>query len=119
MAKGVKIKQLREKNKMSQNDLAIKIGVAQTTIANIESERTNKIDFYLIVKLCTEFNAHVNYFIPLQNLKARNTDTNNENLSQNHKINYTEKLLDQFEKRITEKDELITFLKAQLSKKNF
>ena len=96
----------RYKNAKKRNKETIKINA-------------KKIDFYLIVKLCTEFNVHINYFIPLQNLKARNTDTNNENLSQTHKINYTEKLLEQFEKRITEKDELITLLKAQLSKKNF
>lgn len=96
----------RYKNAKKRNKETIKINA-------------KKIDFYLIVKLCTEFNVHINYFIPLQNLKATNTDTNNENLSQNHKINYTEKLLEQFEKIITEKDELITFLKAQLSKKNF
>ncbi|CAM4046954.1 helix-turn-helix transcriptional regulator [Flavobacterium branchiophilum] len=38
---GIKIRKLRENKKMSQNELAVKICIEQTTLGSIESGNTN------------------------------------------------------------------------------
>jgi transcriptional regulator with XRE-family HTH domain len=45
MAIGTKIRRLREEKKVSQRELASKIGIEQTTLGNIENGNTKKIDF--------------------------------------------------------------------------
>ena len=52
MEVGIKIKRLREQHKLSQPELAHKLGIAQTTLSNIESGQTQKIDFALMDKVC-------------------------------------------------------------------
>lgn len=44
---GTKIKQLREKNRLSQYELASKLGIGKTTLGFIESGETKKIDFFI------------------------------------------------------------------------
>jgi len=48
MSIGVKIKKLREYKKMSQNELALQLGISQTTLHNIETGNSHKIDFLLM-----------------------------------------------------------------------
>ncbi|VXC17800.1 Helix-turn-helix [Flavobacterium sp. 9AF] len=59
---GIKIKRLREQHKLSQPELAHKLGIAQTTLSNIESGQTQKIDFVLMDKICREFDVDFSYF---------------------------------------------------------
>jgi transcriptional regulator with XRE-family HTH domain len=63
MTVGTKIKQLRENKKMSQRELAQKIGIEQTTLGSIESGNTKKVDFQLMHKICNEFEVDFDYFI--------------------------------------------------------
>lgn len=63
MEVGIKIKKLREQKKMSQPELAHKLGIAQTTLSNIESGHTQKIDFALMDKVCKEFEVDFSYFL--------------------------------------------------------
>lgn len=60
---GTKIKTLRDLKKMSQPALAHKLGIAQTTLSNIESGETKKIDFLLMNKVCNEFEVDFEYFL--------------------------------------------------------
>ena len=46
---GFKIRKLRENKKMSQNELALQLGISQTTLHNIETGNSHKIDFLLML----------------------------------------------------------------------
>ena len=60
---GFKIKQLRERKKLSQPELANRLGISQATLCNIENGETKKIDFLLMDKVCREFEVDFSYFI--------------------------------------------------------
>lgn len=62
MTIGIKIKKLRENARLSQQELATKLQISQTTLCNIESDTVKKIDFALINKICDEFKISVEYF---------------------------------------------------------
>lgn len=63
MSIGVKIRRLREANNLTQPELAFRLGIAQTTLCNIESGDTKKIDFLLMDKVCKEFKLDFQYFM--------------------------------------------------------
>ncbi len=117
MTTGTKIKQLRERNKISQLDLAIILGVGQTTIASIESGNTSKIDFHLIDKLCKEFNVDFQYFIEEPKLKQINRDQSVGYIAEIQNITIHDKLIEQYEERIKEMKNTIDDLKKELKKK--
>lgn len=60
---GVKIKRLRESYHLSQPELAFLLGISQTTLCNIESDKCKKIDFLLMVRVCQEFDVTIDYFL--------------------------------------------------------
>ena len=60
---GIKIRKLRENYNWSQFELANRLGIAQTTLCNIESGVAKKIDFLLVNKVRIEFDVDFNYFI--------------------------------------------------------
>ncbi len=62
MGVGIKIRRLREERKMSQDELADLLGIAQTTISNIESDKTTP-DFLLMDKVCRIFDKDFDYFL--------------------------------------------------------
>jgi len=62
MSIGIKIRQLREVKKMSQSELALQLGISQTTLHNIESGNAHKIDFLLMDKVCNIFDKDFSYF---------------------------------------------------------
>jgi len=62
MGTGTKIKKLRESNKMSQQELALQLGISQTTLHNIESGNHQKIDYKLMDKICNIFDKDFSYF---------------------------------------------------------
>lgn len=60
---GKKIKALREKHNLTQQQLAEKLNINQQNLARYElDQRTIKVDFLL--KLCKLFNVELNYFVP-------------------------------------------------------
>jgi transcriptional regulator with XRE-family HTH domain len=59
---GTKIRKLRQLNKISQEELAIKLNIAQTSISNIEAGKTVP-DFFIMDKICKEFNVDFDYFL--------------------------------------------------------
>lgn len=60
---GFKIKQLRELHKLSQEELALFLGVSQSTLSNIENGISNSLNFELVNKLCEKFDVGFDYFL--------------------------------------------------------
>ncbi|WP_396178911.1 helix-turn-helix domain-containing protein [Flavobacterium sp.] len=60
---GTKISILRRQNKMSQPELAFKLDISQTSLSEIESGKTRKIDFFLMDKICALFDVDFDYFL--------------------------------------------------------
>ena len=59
---GVKIANLRKNKKLSQPELAHRLGISQTALCDIESGKTKKIDFVLMDKVCKELEVDSDYF---------------------------------------------------------
>ena len=62
MSIGTKILKLRLQNKWSQEELAYKLGVAQTSVSNFESNKTIP-DFMVMQKVCEIFEVGFEYFV--------------------------------------------------------
>lgn len=62
MSVGTKIRRLRLQNKWSQEELAHKLNVAQTSVSNFESNKTIP-DFLVMQKVCEVFEVDFEYFI--------------------------------------------------------
>lgn len=120
---GFKIKKLRENKKLSQPELAHKLGIAQTTLSNIESGHTQKIDFVLMDKICNEFNVDFEYFTEGKQVnKIKKNDGSVAVIGNNQgTINlFPEDLIEQLKKIIEEsklKDMKIIELEKLLSSK--
>ena len=62
MSVGTKIRRLRLQNKWSQEELAHKLNVAQTSVSNFESNKTIP-DFLVMQKVCEVFEVGFEYFV--------------------------------------------------------
>ena len=62
MSVGTKIRRLRLQNKWSQEELAHKLNVAQTSVSNFESNKTIP-DFLVMQKVCEVFEVGFEYFL--------------------------------------------------------
>ena len=62
MSVGTEIRRLRLQNKWSQEELAHKLNVAQTSVSNFESNKTIP-DFLVMQKVCEVFEVGFEYFI--------------------------------------------------------
>jgi transcriptional regulator with XRE-family HTH domain len=108
---GVKISNLRNNKKLSQLELAHRLGISQTALCDIESGKTKKIDFMLMDKVCKEFEVDFDYFVEKQKVKQVNKDNSVGYLATNQAFNFSEKLIEQYEERIKELKEIIVDLK--------
>ncbi len=88
---GAKINNLLKEHNITQEILANKIGVSQTTIHEIISGKTKKVDFLLMQKVCEVFSVGFEYFLednPIYNVKknvgavGNNATVNNYNASE-------------------------------------
>ena len=110
---GEKIKNLRKSRNLSQEEVAEFIHVSQSTYARIESGASNSWAGY-ILPLCELFNIQ-----PEELLKTDHIVINNNNTSCQYSGGYvvnqlSEKLVEQYEKRLAEKDSLIAYLQKEL-----
>ncbi|WP_445721580.1 helix-turn-helix domain-containing protein [Flavobacterium sp.] len=62
MSVGTKIRKLRLQNRWSQEELAHKLNVAQTSISNFEANKTIP-DFLVMQKVCEVFEVGFEYFV--------------------------------------------------------
>ena len=110
---GEKIKNLRKSRNLSQEEVAEFIHVSQSTYARIESGASNSWAGY-ILPLCELFGIQ-----PEELLKTDHIVINNNNTSCQYSGGYvvnqlSEKLVEQYEKRLAEKDSLISYLQKEL-----
>ncbi len=76
MSVGTKLRKLRLQNKWSQEELAHKLNVAQTSISNFEANKTIP-DFLVMQKVCEVFEVGFEFFIEKD--KEKYVFKNNEN----------------------------------------
>lgn len=105
MSIGTKIRKLRyQNNKMSQEELAYKLGIAQTSISNIEADKTIP-DFILMEKICNLFDVDLNYFLEnnIENYTFSKNEKNNIVVGKIETLNKTfpEGILENIIRRLT------------------
>ena len=110
---GEKIKNLRESRNLSQEEVAEFLHVSQSTYARIESGASNSWAGY-ILPICEFFGIQ-----PEELLKTDHIVINNNNTSCQYSGGYvvnqlSDKLIEQYEKRLAEKDRLIAYLQKEL-----
>jgi transcriptional regulator with XRE-family HTH domain len=117
---GTKIRKLRESRDMSQMGLSKQLDISQTTLCNIESGKSEKIDFLLMDKVCKVFEKDPDYF--LDNSVVNNSIKENKGQVCCGCNNFTfnnycpESLLEELKKLIVAKNEEIELLKNLLGK---
>jgi transcriptional regulator with XRE-family HTH domain len=77
---GLKIRKLRETQPLSQETMAMKLGISQGTLCKIESGYVEKVNFALIEKICDLFNVDLQYFLE-DSVSQTNTDNKNSAIS--------------------------------------
>ncbi|WP_344825274.1 helix-turn-helix transcriptional regulator [Chryseobacterium ginsenosidimutans] len=60
---GFKIKRLRERKNISQEELAYKLDVSQGTLSKMENGMVERIDFSFMQKVCDYFEVDPSYFL--------------------------------------------------------
>lgn len=110
---GRRIKQLRSQRGWSQEEVAYKLHISQATYARIEKGETNSWAAY-IKEIGNIFEISPDELLKPDSLF--NTQENHQSQVYNATtINFlSEKMVEQYEKRIAEKDQLIVELKQQL-----
>ena len=100
MSVGTKIRKLRLLHKMSQEDLAHKLNIAQTSVSNFEANKSIP-DFLVMQKVCEVFEVDFDYFVEKKNVnKVKNAEYSNIGCT-NGTINaFPEGILENMLKRI-------------------
>jgi transcriptional regulator with XRE-family HTH domain len=120
MTIGTKIRNLRyENNKMSQEELAYKVGIAQTSISNIEADKSIP-DFLLMEKICNIFDVCFDYFLE-KNVEYRSFNKNETKNIVDGKIEALESTMSEgiLENVIKRLDKLETIIKDSRIKFTF
>lgn len=120
MSLGTKLRKLRQEKKLSQTQVAVGLDVSQTAYGKWESDQTKPgIDNLLRISNFYE----TDIYDLLDDKEGNNNFSNSyDNSSVSNEISTTnyyvsEKLVEQYEIRIKEKDEQIALLKSILDKK--
>jgi transcriptional regulator with XRE-family HTH domain len=116
---GVKIANLRKNKKLSQPELAHRLGISQTALCDIESGKTKKIDFMLMDKVCKEFEVDSDFF--MDDKQVNNVKKNEGTIAYSVGTinNCPDSIVEQIKSLIKDskqKDEIIAELKARLKK---
>ena len=112
MTFGTKLRRLRDKNRLSQQEVSDLLGVKQNTYSRWESDySTFKVEY--LVKLAEIFKVNPVELLPEDNLPKKesgvNQKTDNSNIAIQNKMDKKEI----FEELIESKNELIRFLKEE------
>lgn len=115
MSIGSKVRKYREAKGFSQEDLAFRLNVAQTTISSIESDKSipNSI---LLNKIAQELEVNINDILEGPKTQINNIEKNEGVISFDYStINMlSEKLIEQYEERIKELKEQVQELREEL-----
>jgi transcriptional regulator with XRE-family HTH domain len=113
---GAKIKNLRKQKGLTQEEVADYLHITQPTYARIETGESSSWASYLepISKL---FDIQPEELVKQESINVKNIKTNNGALYNVGTINQiSDKLIEQFEARIAEKDMLISELRVRLKR---
>jgi len=111
---GSKLKKIRENKRFSQQEIADILNISQRTYSNMESNKT-KIGIAQLSKLSEILDFDLLELLQEQGLVLN--QNNNEFKDNSNGIvinNLSEKLIDQYENRLKEKDEHIQLLKEKI-----
>ncbi|WP_336733405.1 helix-turn-helix domain-containing protein [Chryseobacterium sp. VD8] len=116
MTLGEKLKKARINKNFSQEYLAEVLNVSQKTYSNFENDKS-KPDFHQVENIAKTLDVSVLDFLSGDSITVN--QTNNEiAVAQNYApITASEKLIEQYEQRLKDKDAEIAFLKQLLHKK--
>ena len=113
---GEKIKNLRKSRNLSQEEVAESLHVSQSTYARIESGASNSWAGY-ILPLCEFFGIQPEELLKTDHIVINNHNTSCENAGNAYVFNQlSDKLIEQYEKRLAEKDSFIAYLQKELEK---
>ncbi len=111
---GEKIKNLRKSRNLSQEEVAEFLHVSQSTYARIESGASNSWAGY-ILPICEFFGIQPEELLKTDHIVINNNNTSCENAGNAYVFNQlSDKLIEQYEKRLAEKDSLIAYLQKEL-----
>lgn len=114
MSFGSKLLELRKQRGLSQEDLALDLNTSQSSISNYESGLT-KPDISFLEKTSQYFSVPIQELLSEENLVSYNQQNTGGQNGCYYVVNtFPDKLIEQYEKRIQEKDELIKILKEQI-----
>jgi len=113
MSIAIKLLELRKSKGLSQEDLATDLNISQSTISNYE-KGFSKPDIETLKKYASYFQVPLSDFFAEDNYTFYNHD--NKGGNNGFIINQlSEQLLEQFEKRIVDKDYVITLQKETIA----
>ncbi|HLV23746.1 MAG TPA: helix-turn-helix transcriptional regulator [Moheibacter sp.] len=114
---GAQLKKAREEKKFSQQEIANLIEISQKTLSNIESDKSNPT-IEQLSRLSEIYELDILELLSNQGItfNKHNQEEENNGIIQNYHL--PEKLIEQYEKRIEEKDELIKLLKETIERFN-
>ena len=111
---GEKIKNLRKSRNLSQEEVAESLHVSQSTYARIESGASNSWAGY-ILPLCEFFGIQPEELLKADHIVINNNNTSCENSGNAYVFNQlSDKLIEQYEKRLAEKDIFIAYLQREI-----
>ncbi len=115
MSIAIKLLELRKSKGLSQEELAIDLSISQSTISNYE-KGLSKPDVDTLKKYASYFQVALSEFFTEDNYTFYNHDNKNKGDINNLVINQlSEQLLEQFEKRITDKEDIIGMQKETIA----
>ena len=115
---GKKLVDLRKQKGISQEQLAIDLNISQSSISNYELGVT-KPDVDILKKICDYFNVPIAYMFSDEKLIFHTVENHGGNSGYmiNSTLNiYADKLIELYELRLKEKEELISFLKKEIER---
>lgn len=120
MSIGSKVRKYREAKGISQEDLAFRLDVAQTTISSIESDKSipNSV---LLHKIAQELNVDINDILEEGKTNINTVEKNEGVINVDTNVdtnvgtfnNLSEKLIEQYEERIKELKEQLAYWKGK------
>lgn len=109
-----RVKNIREEKKFSQDFIAHELGLSQSQYSRRESGEI-KFNADEVLNLSKVLTTHISDLYGEPALTFNNHNQQGGAFGQIHKVyNIPDKLIEQYEKRLQEKDELIALLKKQL-----
>lgn len=116
MTLGEKLKKARLNKNFTQEYLAEVLQISQKTYSNFENDKS-KPDFHQVENIANVLDVSVLDFLTGDSITV-NQNHNEIAVAQNYApITVSEKLIEQYEQRLKDKDAEITFLKQLLDKK--